>query len=107
MKGAIIARRPIENKYRADYDILIDSIEEDVDLGALSDFPIITIYFDPTDYPGKYVARIFDIRPGEVCRLQYIMLGESLEEIRLRMPESFVRMDRKLEDDEKILEVWI
>lgn len=27
-------------------------------------FPLVTLYYSPTDYPGKYVARIFDAIPS-------------------------------------------
>ena len=99
-------KKVVENKHRADFDILVDSFKKDIEIKTLSAFPMITIYFNPDDYPNKYVARVFDIRPGDVQRTRYIMLGDDLEEIRLRIPEGLYRKNRCPEDDAKILEVW-
>lgn len=100
-------KKAIENKHRADFDILVDSFKDDIDLRTITNFPMITIYFNPKDYPNKYVAQVFDIRPGEVYGTRYIMLSDELEGLRQRMPEGFHRMNRMPDDDTSILEVWL
>lgn len=99
-------RKAIDNKYRADFDILVDSFIEDLDLRTISNFPMISIYGNPKDYPGKYVARVFDIRPGEVRATRYIMISENLEELRSAMPSELSFMDKTPKDDPELLEVW-
>jgi hypothetical protein len=98
--------KEIENKCRADFDILVDSFVEDVDIRTLSALPMISIYFNPKDFPGKYVARVFDIRPGAVHVTRYIMINESLEKMRSSIPAGFSCMNRTTEDDPELLEVW-
>jgi len=96
----------IENEYRADFDILVDSFADDLNLRTVSNLPMISIYFNPKDFPGKYVARVFDIRPGAVHATRYIMVDENLEEMRRSIPTGFSCMNRTPEDDPELLEVW-
>jgi hypothetical protein len=67
---------------------------------------MISIYFNPKDFPGKYVARVFDIRPGAVHATRYIMVNENLEEMRRSIPAGFSCTNRTPEDDPELLEVW-
>jgi hypothetical protein len=97
----------IQNKVRADFDLLVDSLADDIDFSKITVFPMITVYSNTNDYPGKFVARIFDIRGGSVYATRYIMLKDSLQELRDCIPVNFVRMQRRDEDDPNILEVWI
>lgn len=100
-------RKAIDNEYRADFDILVDSFVEDLDLRTISNFPMISIYSNPKDYQGKYVARVFDIGPGEVRATRYIMVSENLEELRNAMPAGFFSVGKTPEDDPELLEVWL
>ena len=53
-------RTYIENKERADMDIIVDSFIYDLDLYEMTSMPIITVYKNITkDYPGKVALRIF------------------------------------------------
>lgn len=67
------------------------------------ELPIITIYDNPKDYPGKFVARLFDINKPTNC----ITLADTLEEIRETLPYGMIPLMRHPKDDEKIVEVWI
>lgn len=96
----------IKNVCRDDFDILVDSFVEDIDLRTITNFPMISIYGKPKDYPGKYVARVFDVRPGEVSATRYIMVSENLEELRNAMPSGFSPVGKTPEDDPDLLEVW-
>lgn len=100
-------QRQINNKIRADFDILVDSFIDDVDIHSLSDFPLISIYKSPLDYPNQYVARIFDIQPGRVNITRYIMLCDNLETLRKAIPLEFIKLDRKADDEPDVVEVWL
>jgi endonuclease V-like protein UPF0215 family len=66
-------------------------------------FPLICIYKNPADYPGKYVARLWDVdKPTNL-----VAIAESLEEIRETKPPEMVIMQRQPNDDPVIIETWI
>lgn len=63
-----------------------DKIAEKIVQIDVSDleFPMIAIYANPKDYPGKYVARIFDLdKPTNT-----ILLKDTLEELQNHIAES-------------------
>lgn len=65
--------------------------------------PIIVVYKDTKDYPGQYVARLWDlITPTEV-----VVVKNTLEEIRNEIPEGFINIGRMSNDDPVIVESWI
>ena len=84
-------------------DIVMDSFL-DVNLSQLCRVPIITVYKNTSDYPDKYVARLWDIhnRPTK-----FVMLKDSVEGIRDNIPKIMVRLERNTEDDPVIVETWL
>lgn len=65
--------------------------------------PIITIFNSPTDYPGKYVARVFDVdKPTTLAAV-----ADTYEELMQAIPAGMVRLERNEKDDPVILETWI
>jgi len=65
--------------------------------------PLICVYNNPSDYPGKYVARVWDVdRPTNL-----VAIADSLEEIREAKPPEMMIMDRMQNDDPVIVETWI
>lgn len=65
--------------------------------------PLICVYRSPSDYPGKYIARLWDVdRPTNI-----VAIAESLEEIRETKPADMVIMQRHPNDDPVIVETWI
>lgn len=69
----------------------------------LARFPLICIYNSPEDYPGKYVARLWDgDKPTTL-----VAIADSLEEIRETKPPEMMIMDRMPNDDLVIVETWI
>ncbi len=65
--------------------------------------PLICVYRKPADYPGKYIARLWDVdRPTNI-----IAIAESLEEIREAKPAEMVILQRHPNDDPVIVETWI
>lgn len=52
--------------------------------------PLICIYSSPTDYPGKYVARLWDMmRPTNL-----VTVSDSLEGIRQTIPDGIPGLHR-------------
>ena len=74
-----------------------------VDFSDLS-MPLITIFFNPKDVPGKYVARVFDLnKPTDMMTIK-----DTLEDIRETIPPQFAnRIPRTPEDHESVVEVWL
>lgn len=83
-------------------DIIIDNFTED-HLESV-EFPIIAIYESPKDFPGKYVARLWEIGAKPT---QYIVIKESLEKLRNCMPKDIVRIERQQQEDPVIVETWL
>lgn len=70
-------------------------------------FPMITIYNNPSDFPGKYVARVFDVKDAKAMVQPYAVIKNSLNDVRESLPSRFVKMPRDVNDDPAIVEVWI
>lgn len=66
--------------------------------------PLITIYKSPSDFPGKYVARLWDLnRPTPVA-----VIADTYDKLTERLPlEVMTKMPRRPEDDPVIMEVWM
>ena len=69
--------------------------------------PNFTVFFNPQDFPGKYVVRLFD---GNLPT-RLLVVKNTLEEARAAIPQApplgFVRMERSPNDDPVIVEVWM
>lgn len=83
-----------------------DKVVKSFDLNKITKstkFPLICIYNSPRDYPGKYVARLWDVdKPTNT-----VAVAESLQEIRKAKPADMVIMQRQPQDDPVIVETWI
>ena len=70
-------------------------------------FPNFVIYYNPQDFPGKYVVRLFD---GNIPR-RIACVKDTLEEARATIPMDcpvpYMRNERSPEDDPVIVEVWL
>ncbi len=69
----------------------------------LKKFPCFIVYYSPSDYPGKYVVRLFD--GPQPTRL--ITVQDTLEEARTAIPSMFMRLPPSNSDDPVIVETWI
>ncbi len=69
-----------------------------------STMPIITVFKNPTDYPDKYVARVFDItRPTNLAAV-----ADTYEELLEAIPtRQMVRLERSPKDDPVVVETWV
>ena len=65
--------------------------------------PLICIYDHPTDYPGHFVARVWDLNTPT----RLVALSPTLEGIREHIPSGMARIPRSEHDDPHIVEVWI
>lgn len=70
---------------------------------AVKKIPMICVYDHPADYPGKYVARLWD--GNEPTR--FIALADTIENIRKIIPPNMMRVLRAQQDDPCIVEIWI
>ena len=83
-------------------DKILDSFDWSC-IRAHAAVPLICIYFSPGDYPGKYVARLWDmLRPTNL-----IAVSDALEGIRQVIPDGMIRCPRHPGDDNCIVETWI
>lgn len=84
---------------------IVESLKQ-VDFSGLG-FPLVTIYEKPSDFPGAFVARVWEgngVRPTNVMIKRY-----SLQEIREDITAAgfCTRFDRAEGDEPHIVETWI
>lgn len=65
--------------------------------------PMITIYFNPSDYPFQYVARLFNVN----IPTQYCVVADTYNEILEYIPENMHPITRSPSDDISIIETYI
>ena len=67
--------------------------------------PTIPIYKNPDDYPGKYMARVYDM--GEKLT-NLVAVADTYEELLEAIPTGqMVRLERAPNDDPAIVETWV
>lgn len=65
--------------------------------------PLITIYDNASDYPNKFVARLFIMdKPTRI-----VAIADTLEAIRSTIPEGLYRMDKDKYDLPSIVETYL
>ena len=77
---------------------------KDVDFSSVS-VPFIALFRGPDDYPGKYVARLFDLdKPTNA-----VMVRDELKEIEedIKTNTNLVFVERGTEDVKSLLGVWM
>lgn len=65
--------------------------------------PLIMVYENPEDYPGKFVARLYNGRQST----HLIVLADSLEELREAKPDCMSIFARRESDPLKVAETWL
>ena len=85
-------------------DVILDDFI-DFNFGwEVSYLPVICVYFNTVDYPGKYVARVFDVTIAS----NFVVVKDTLDEIRKAIPKNrFRRFARNDKDDPVIVESYI
>lgn len=84
-------------------DKKVQSVQE-VDFGDWA-LPMIAVYKNPDDYPGYYVARVFNLeRPTNV-----IIVKESLKEIMEDIEEhtDMIFFDQRLDDVSSLVGIYL
>ena len=66
--------------------------------------PIIVVYYNPLDYPNKYVARLWDINSKPT---RFVMVKNDIGTIRGNIPAGMVKFLRSVNDDPAIVETWL
>lgn len=62
---------------------------------------------NPSDFPGKFVARKWLIGPGVRAVTDEHHVAESLSDVRCSLPAGLARVPRDPTDDSVIVESWI
>lgn len=89
--------------YDSKNDIVLDSFRNRK-LNLLVKVPIIAVYKSPKDYPGMYVARLWDINEKPT---KYIVVDRKISNIRKAIPTYMTRIDRHPIEDKVIVESYI
>lgn len=86
-------------------DVEINNFEEHL---SKFNLPVITIFNKNTkDYKGKYIARIFDTKPGTIEITRYIVTSKYLVDIKNMIPATMIKFDRTEQDDPNIIETYV
>lgn len=65
--------------------------------------PMFTLYAHPSDFPGHFVLRLFDIdQPTDI-----VFLADTEDQAVMAVPEGFVRLNRNPADDPVIVATYI
>ena len=68
--------------------------------------PVIVVYHTPGDFPGKYVARIWDLEDGQPVP-KYFIVKNTLEEIKREIPGGMTWFMRDDDDDPCVVGTYI
>ncbi|MDF2984911.1 MAG: hypothetical protein K0R50_421 [Eubacterium sp.] len=91
------------NIYDSSGDIILETFI-DVNLAPIANPPIIVVYNSPKDYPGKYVARLWNIK-NKPTRM--VVLSDSLAEIKKMIPVHMILVPPVASDDSVIVGSYI
>ena len=69
----------------------------------MSALDIWTVYEKPSDYPTKYVARLFQNDKPTINAV----FADTLDGVRKKIPPGLYCMPRDPKDDPKIMESWL
>jgi hypothetical protein len=94
------------NEYATQKDLKIITFKNDVFWESVNKqvrMALITVYNKPKDYPNNCVARLWDINKPT----KYIVISDTLEELRKHIPEHLTRIPRSVNDDSTIVESYM
>lgn len=70
--------------------------------------PLFVVYRSPSDFPGKYVVRQWDVvRGGTAPNREPRCVVDTLDQARTSIPSGLVNIGRQPGDDACIEEVWV
>jgi hypothetical protein len=65
-----------------------------------------TVYDNPADYPGLFVARRSEARAGMVLHTHEVLVAKTLQELREQIPAGLFCTPRDPSDEPQIVECW-
>lgn len=67
------------------------------------------IYDHPLDFPGGYIARKWNIGGGlkPLFATGSTVTGDTLEEVRAKLPRGLYRINRDPRDEPQVVECWL
>lgn len=68
---------------------------------------MITVYDNPSDFPGQFVGRLWTWNKGRYTASLLHVRRDTLEELRRTIPPFMTVLGRNSGDDPCIVEVWI
>jgi hypothetical protein len=66
-----------------------------------------TIYYNPSDHPGKYVVRGHDIEAGKSVPKPWCKIVDTYDQAKAQVPRGLFRMLPHPKDDPVIVETWL
>ena len=75
--------------------------------GHEGSFALFTIYEHPLDYPRHYVVRRWFVEAGKEVADIVPRIADTLEEVRVFVPDGRVRTLPRSTDDPTVVEVWL
>lgn len=66
-----------------------------------------TVFYSPTDFPQQYVIREFHVSAGTIIPKDIIAIGNSIDEVRAKLPQGLLRIIKSECDLPSIVEMWI
>lgn len=66
-----------------------------------------TVYDHPLDYPDYFVARKSVVGASMTTLTHEMLTADTLDELRALLPPGLYRVHRFVQDDPKIMEVWL
>lgn len=70
-----------------------------------------TIYFNPRDFPGRYVVREFFVASATgfspIPNPTPLAVVDTLEQARAALPPGLANINRYIEDEPQIVETWL
>jgi hypothetical protein len=68
---------------------------------------IWAVYEHPSDYPDKFVARLWEASAAGDHATECVVTGSTLEGVRAALPRGLHRIPRHANDDPRIVECWL
>lgn len=73
-----------------------------------SDMEQYVVYYNPSDYPKKFVVRGIVVTPDGFIRMRHkASVHDTLEEARSSVPQGYLCIPPHQDDDPVIVETWI
>lgn len=89
----------------------------DIEIDSFIDCPLIfednkevtqiVVFYNLSKYGKKYVAKLVKVVGGNIYSSKYVVIKNTLEEIRHAIPQELIRMPRHELDAEEIVEIYV